>query len=81
MSPVNINAQIQTGMYILRAINNHLAEPNGCKHTIMEIMKEAMNFEAQEGLVVTTNQNQQDTTTVQSAGEPIDIDINRQTTN
>ena len=45
MSPIQINAQIQTGMYILRAINNHLAEPNGCSHTTMEIMKEAVNFE------------------------------------
>ena len=59
MSPIQINAQIQTGMYILRVINNHLAEPNGCRHTIMEIMKEAVNFEAQQGLDVTSIQNQE----------------------
>jgi hypothetical protein len=80
MSPIQINAQIQIGMYILRAINNHLAEPNGCRHTIMEIMKEAVNFEAQVGLDVTSIQNQK-SSGVQSAGELIDIDINRQTTN
>ena len=79
MSPIQINAQIQIGMYILRAINNHLAEPNGCRHTIMEIMKEAVNFEGQVGLDVTSIQNQN--TRVQSAGELIDIASNRQRAN
>ena len=54
--------------------------------TYDQLIKELMQIrltkhEAQKGLVVTSNQNQQDGATVQSAGEQIDNAINRQTTN
>ena len=75
-----MNPEISTSLKIIRIIRSHLAEPQ-CTHNIQQIMIEAMNFEAQEGLVVTSNQNQQDDATVQSAGEQIDNAINRQTTN
>ena len=72
-----MNPEIFTSLKIIRTIRAHLAEQQ-CTHDIKQIMKEAMNFEI-EGLEVTTFQNQD--SKVQSAGEPIDIASNRQTTN
>jgi hypothetical protein len=77
---LNLNPEISTSLKIIHTINEHLAEAQ-CNHNITQIMKEAINFEGHEkGLDVTSIQNQQNTT-VQSAGEPIDIASNKQRAN
>ena len=73
-----MNSEISTSLNIVRTIRAHLAEPDGCRHSIMEIMKQAINF---EGLEVTTFQNQNNNGLQSVAGGLIDSAINRQTTN
>jgi hypothetical protein len=73
-----LNSEISTSLKIIHTINQHLAEIQ-CNHNITQIMQEAINLEGQQGLDVTSIQNQN--SRVQSAGEPIDIDSNRQSTN
>lgn len=72
---------MQKGLDILTTINRHLKEAPQCTHNIKQIVREAMNFdfEGQKALDVCSIQNQK--SRVQSAGEPIDIASNRQSTN
>ena len=67
-----MNPEICASTRIMKVINKHVDELDGCRHSIVEIMKEAFQTENNGGIRPPTGEHQVSTSTNTSQG--IDID-------
>jgi hypothetical protein len=68
------HTEMQIGTHIFRIINQHMDEAEGCRHNIMEIMKEAFQTENNGGIRPTTGEHQVSTSTSTNTNQGNDID-------